>query len=432
MLLNFSVGNYLSFKSIQSLNLVPDALKELKENLHTPYLYDPNDKVLKSIAIYGHNSHGKSNFIRAFQFLRDFIFSSFSLGQTQSQIDVEPFRLNTEMLNRPSFFEITFLIKETKYRYQIQLNAEKVIAEGLYYAESGIRENYLFERVEKDIKVSKSWNKDNGNKIENLVPFAKQHVLFLSVLLSQDNINRVQEIAKWFNASMIIPDEYKLEFTKARTVYSDIEYRPLILKFIEKADLGFTTIFDKIENTQRGSRPIEKGLLNMWYDSEMKNFDLYTKHIVFDEHHKQVNTIEFELEKNESAGSIKYFIIVCLLAYAIKNNQLIWIDELDARFHSDLLEMLVTSFHDPKMNAINAQMIFTTHNTILMDKKLRRDQMVAVTKNEWGESELGKMHTSKKPIKIGKSVEREYRKGNLSGVSKKIKKDLGPELFDDL
>lgn len=66
-----------------------------------------------------------------------------------------------------------------------------------------------------------------------------------------------------------------------------------------------------------------------------------------------------------------------------------------------------------------------------MDKKLKRDQMVAVTKNEWGESELEKMHTSKKPIKIGKSVEREYRKGNLSGVSKKNKKDFGPTLFDD-
>lgn len=127
------------------------------------------------------------------------------------------------------------------------------------------------------------------------------------------------------------------------------------------------------------------------------------------------------LEKNESAGSIKYFIIVCLLAYAIKNSQLIWIDELDARLDSNLLEMLVKSFHDPKMNPINSQLIFTTHNTVLLDKKLRRDQMVIVEKNAQGESKLERMHSSKKPIRIGKSIEKEYRSGKLGGVSKKVK-----------
>ncbi|WP_315823504.1 hypothetical protein [Paraflavitalea speifideaquila] len=59
-------------------------------------------------------------------------------------------------------------------------------------------------------------------------------------------------------------------------------------------------------------------------------------------------------------------------------------DELDARFHSLLLEMLIASFHNPEINPINSQLIFTTHNTHLLDQKLRRDQMVIVDKNEWG------------------------------------------------
>lgn len=430
MLINFSVSNYLSFKTRQTLNLIPDPLKELVENIHIPYLYSQDEKVLKSIAIYGHNSHGKSNFLKAFEYVRELVFNSFLIGQSKTKIDITPFRLNSESFKEPSFFEITFLIKETKYRYQIILNAEGILAEGLYYAEAKVRENYLFQRVEQDFRLSKNWNKENENRIDAATAFAKPHILLLSVLLSQENITRISDISKWLAGNLIIQDEYKQEFNKARAVYSNLEYRSLILKFIEKADLGFTTIFDKIENSQQGSLKLEKGVLNMWYDKEIKNFELYTNHNVYNENHKHIDTVEFELQKNESAGSIKYFIVVCLLAYAIKNSQTIWIDELDARFHSDLLDILVKSFHDPKINSANSQMIFTTHNTILMDRKLRRDQMVAITKNEWGESELERIHTSQRPIKTGKSVEKEYRKGNLKGVSKKIKKDLGPTLFD--
>jgi AAA15 family ATPase/GTPase len=202
------------------------------------------------------------------------------------------------------------------------------------------------------------------------------------------------------------------------------------LKFIDNADIGFKTIFDKIEGLAKSNSHIEKGLINMWFSKEMQNFDLYTKHTVFDESKKAVDSIEFELQKNESAGSIKYFIIVCLLSYAIKNSQLIWIDELDARLHSSLLEMLIMSFHNPSINPINSQLIFTTHNTVLLDKKLRRDQMVVIEKNEWDESILKKAHTASKPIRVGKSMEKEYRKGKLGGVSKKLSDNAGHTLFD--
>jgi len=430
MLVNFTVGNYLSFKDEQTLDLMADAIKELPDNVHTPYLYNHQEKLLKSIAIYGHNSYGKTNFLNAFNFLKQFVFKSFTIGQTQNKIEIEPFRLNTSMANKPSFFEVTFLIREVKYRYRCQITSERIVEERLYYAEAKIRENYLFEREYQNIKVSKNWNKEANNKIEQAIAFTKPHILFLSVLLSQDNIPRIESISNWFKANLSIPDDYLTEAKHARSIYSDLNYRPLILKFIENADLGFITIFDKIDKTPQNNFQLEKGILNMWYDKQIKDLELFTNHIIFGEDNIPVNTIEFQLEKNESAGSIKYFIIVCLLAYAIKNSQLIWIDELDARLDSSLLEMLVKSFHDPKMNPINSQLIFTTHNTVLLDKKLRRDQMVIVEKNERGESRLERMHSSKKPIRIGKSIEKEYRSGALGGVSKKIKENLGPSLFD--
>ena len=101
---------------------------------------------------------------------------------------------------------------------------------------------------------------------------------------------------------------------------------------------------------------------------------------------------------------------------------------MDARFDSSLLKMLVESFHDPDINPMNAQMIFTTHNTILLDKNLRRDQMFVVNKDDKGESQLMRMHSSKNPLRVGKSVEKEYRKGKVGGTSNKL---INRTLFDE-
>ncbi|HXB43080.1 MAG TPA: ATP-binding protein [Puia sp.] len=427
MLVNFSIGNYLSFKEIQKLNLVPDVIKDLKENLHIPYFYDPEMRLLKSCALYGHNSHGKSNFIKGFQFFQHFIFTSFSHGQGMNTITREPFRLNPSMADKPSFFEITFLLKQTKYRYVFALTSEEIIEEGLYYAEAKIRENYLFERKGQDFKISKAWNKETENQAEHALSFAKPHILLLSVLLSQKNVPKIQDISNWLSGNLVIPDDYLTEIVKAKNIYSDLTYKNLILKFIKNADLGFRTVFDKVDSLSKNHQHFDKGIFNIWFDKEIKNFQLYTGHDLYNNDKKIVGNVEFELQKNESAGSIKYFILVSLLSYAIKNSLLIWVDELDARFHSSLLEMLVQSFHNPEINPINSQMIFTTHNTVLLDKKLRRDQMVVIEKNQFGESTIQRMHSSKKPIRIGKSMEKEYRKGNLGGVSRDL---LNPTLFD--
>ncbi len=216
MLITFSVGNYLSFKEIQTLNMAADSLKELPNNLHIPYLYNKDERLLKSIAIYGHNSHGKSNIIKAFQFLHNLIFTSFTKGQIINYIELEPFRLNTSMKDKPSFFEIVFLIKETKYRYKLMATSSYIIEEGLYYSQAKIRENYIFERTGQDIKVSKQWSKENNNKIEGLIQFAKPHILLLSVLLSQENITSISEIGKWLSNNLVIPDIYIQELKKHR------------------------------------------------------------------------------------------------------------------------------------------------------------------------------------------------------------------------
>lgn len=431
MLVRFRVGNYLSFKEVQTLSLDAYSFKELPDNLCIPYSYSIDERFLKSVAIYGHNSHGKSNLIKAFQFFHHLIFKSFIRGQVEDDIEIDPFRLNTSMQNEPSIFEITLVIKNTKFRYLVHLTKASILKEGLYYSQSKVRENYLFERAGQEIRISRQWNKENENKVEAILPFAKPNILLLSVILSQ-NLTFTYDMGIWLRKNVIVFDINLQELQRARTIYSDPDYRDLILRFVEAGDLGFTSIFDKLDKVHKLKPYLEKGFLEMAFEREIRDFELYTLHNVFNDSKKPVEKIEFELLKDESAGSIKYFIVVCLLAYAIRHSQLIWIDELDSRLHSMLVEMLITTFHRPDMNPSTAQLIFTTHNPQLLDERLRRDQVVIVEKNEWGESSVLRAHSVDNPIRVGKSIAKEYRKGNLGGISKRIKKNLGPSLFDDI
>lgn len=430
MLIKFSVRNYLSFKEENSLDLSAEALKEKKGNIHIPYLYNPKLTVLKSAVIYGYNAFGKSNLIKAYSFFQNFIITSFTLGKMQTSIDVEPFRLNTFTKGKPSYFEIIFILKNIKYRYGFEVTDERVVSEWLHYAEGNIRENTLFTRSGQEFReISKLWNKESASRIEQAKFFTKPQNLFLSVLLEQDNIPRVDKIALWFKGNIILKGNYG-EATNggAAQIYTKTDYRTTILKFLKNSDLGFESIFEKVANFV-SKKGMHQDVANFLFEIEMTNFELFTHHNLYDEQYFFQKIIEFNLIKNESTGSIKYFIVACFLAYAIKNGQLIWIDELDASLHSQLISFLVKIFNNEKNNLTGSQMIFTCHNTVMLKNKLRRDQIWIVDKNKFGESTLFKAHTAKTPIRINKSIEQDYLEGNI-GVSKKAVESNIPNLFD--
>jgi hypothetical protein len=432
MLKRFTIQNFLSFKDETTLNMTAEALKEKKDYLHIPYLYNPNFFLLKSVAIYGYNSYGKSNLIKAYSFFQNLILNSFTLGQKYSSLGVQPFKLCTKTLDEPSHFEVVFILDDTKYRYGFKITNEGIEDEWLYYTYKRVRQNTLFIRHKQDfIEVGKKWNTDSGNMVEQAKMFTQPHNLFLSVLLSQSNIPpHIESIAKWFKGNIILTGDYDSSI-KLFDIYSKDEYRNIILKFIKIADLEIETIFDKI--TDKVNKGLAQGLAESIYNTEAKNFDLSIKRRVLDDNHSFQYNVDFNLHKNESSGTIKYFAIACYLTLALKTGQLIWIDELDASIHNDLLVFLVEIFNSSKNNVRGSQLIFTTHNTTFLDKKLRRDQIRLVDKNEYGESSIHPVHSAKNPIRIDKSMEQEYRQGKIQkGISRQLRNANIPDLFSEI
>jgi uncharacterized protein len=424
MLEKFRFGNFLSFKSENDFNLIPESIKDPNQNLHTENLFGIDKHLLKSIAVYGHNSHGKSNFLKALGFFQRFILTSVD-PNLSGVIDVENFQLSTETLHEPSFFEAVFYVGDIKYRYGFKITIKMVVEEWLFYTPPKVRENYLFIRAEQEYKINKAWEKDGGDPLGKSIHHTDKMELLISSLLSIENKPpHIPGIKAWLKNTMIISDigEEKY-FHQALIILSSARYRPIINQLISEADLGFTTIIDRIDGLLSNKLKLGEDFLNLWFNEELKEFSLYTKHEIYDVHRKIFDTIKFELIKKESSGTVKFLVLACILTYAVKNGFLIIIDEMDTKFHSLLLLVIIDFYHNPKINNNGSQLVFTTHNTILLNKHIRRDQIMMIDKDEFGESSIHKAHSSKNPLRSDTSIEKEYRKGKIGGVSKKIKKD---------
>ncbi|MFT3979590.1 MAG: ATP-binding protein [Ferruginibacter sp.] len=423
MILKFSFSNVFSFKDEQVVSFEPDPLKELNEHLIVPKSYGKSERFLRALAIYGHNSHGKSNFLKVFELFVSITKNSF---RTSTALDsIESFALNTSSIGKPSYFEIVLTVENVKYRYAFEATSKRIVSEWLYYAPYGVKESNLFTRAEQEFRISKQWNKECDLKIESqAVPFAVPNVLLLSVLIAQQN-ETIVNIAQAISSIIVLKDlgSDRLLGTAA-TIFANKTYASKVQSFIDDADLGFKTIFNKIEKKLSASNQYEEGFLKeIVYERNIEKFELFSFHTIYDALHNEKAIVEFDFIKKESEGTIKFFILTTLLVLAIKNGYFLIIDELDSKFHSDLLSLIIRKFHSKEINNSEAQLIFTSHNTILLDEDLRRDQVLLVEKNIYGESKIQPMHTKKTPVRFDTSIEKAYRKGKFGGVSKKLRKN---------
>jgi uncharacterized protein len=124
----------------------------------------------------------------------------------------------------------------------------------------------------------------------------------------------------------------------------------------------------------------------------------------------------FDLFEDESLGTQKFFGILGPILYALTQRKVIWIDEIDARVHSLLLESVIGLFNSKKYNPNGAQLLFTSHNTNILRKGLRRDQMVMIEKDNFGISKFGSVYSKDPKIRNDASFDKDYLLGKYGGI----------------
>lgn len=376
MLLEFTAKNFLSIKDEITLSMIASKDQSLEDNL-VPYIDGKKSKnILKSIVIYGANASGKTNLLKALGFFVNFIRESHEMQQGR-KIKRRAFKLDQKCKYEPSDFKITFIHNEVKYLYGFSVTSEEVITEFLYYYPNG-RRSIIFERTNGD---NYNFTIDIERQTELKNKFHSKNKLFLATE-SLWEYEKAKIPFDWLSNNLqILIDHENLELYTSDTMDKDDSISLLVKKYIKFADLGIDDIKIKLEKAndilnleafKAMPAEIKSELIDKLDDSDIVH--VKTIHSIKNLD-GTITTEEFELSE-ESDGTIKFFGLLGPWIDCLRNGYTLVIDELDMRLHTLLVRKLIELFLDPDINKNNAQLIFTTHDTNLLDSDLlRRDQI---------------------------------------------------------
>ena len=414
MLLEFSVGNFLSFKEIKTLNLVAASISDYKDS---NVINTERHSLIKGAVIYGANASGKSNFIRAMSTMKRIVMS---FNQPSTKIlNVTPFLLSTETEKAASHFEVLFQILNIRYRYGFEVTNKEITAEWLYEAKKNA-EKLLFIREGDDIEISALYKEG-----ENLEEKTRKNALFLSVV-DQFNGPIAKRIMKWFDNFITISglshEDYEMVTFK---MLENAKTAMPLIEFYRNLDLGFDSLkiskkeFDPKEIPQETPEALVK-LLVKDLEGAFK-FSITTLHKKFDKDNKFVKNEEFDMRSQESAGTNKVFNISGPVFDVLQDGGVLIIDELDSSLHPLLTLAITKLFNSEIENKKNAQLIFSTHDTNLFSYgKYRRDQIYFVEKDSYGASDLYSLVEYKeengKKIRNDRSFESDYIQGRYGAI----------------
>jgi len=389
-------------------------LKNLKESNS----FDINNiSLLKSAVVYGANASGKSSLLEAMESMKEIVEKSISIKETDSFV-AQPFLLHSKTADQETLFEIVFVVDRVAYRYGFEIATDAtIIREWLYQKrlQPRAKESKLFER-DRDRLIGKHFREG-----QQLIDKTRKNALFLSVV-AQFNGEVSTKILSWFkqfnHISNINSDAFKhYSFNKLE----DEAFKEKIVTLIKNADVGISDIKKKTISYDelKQDNPKLDELPSFLVDEMKKNglSTIETSHIQYQNENSFKQFIPFSL-KMESDGTQKLLALSAPIIETLIKGEILVIDELDNSLHTELAQEIVKLFNSQETNPNNAQLIFTTHDTNLLNQKLfRRDQIWFTQKDIYGVSELYSL------IDYGRGrtrddlvLERNYLNGNFGAV----------------
>ncbi|MBN1839924.1 MAG: ATP-binding protein [Campylobacterales bacterium] len=415
MLVQFSVDNYRSIKDKVTLSMM-SATKD-KERCFNIRNYE----LLNSAVIYGANASGKSNILRAMAFMRLVVLNKMKVIQSTDMLPYDPFKLNISTHDASSTFEIIFFIGMKKYRYGFEMDTTTVYAEWLYADEKGKEAKLFYRDADGEEYVNPSFKEGYQffDKKNLKINIAKNQLFLWKCDQNDGEVSK--SILKWFNNFNImngVEHNGYVNYTMHQMEKED--FRDEIIKLVRTADIGLEDI--QLEETDVPKDMLEKLIAlekfkqNNVEEMNFKQVNINTYHTKFDEKNNAVGTEVFELDREESLGTQKFFKMSAPILNTLQEGKILAIDELDASLHPMLTMHLIKLFHDPKVNTKNAQLIFTTHDTNLLKPHLfRRDQIWFTEKDVYGSTHLNAL-AEFKDVRKDADFEKEYIQGKYGAI----------------
>ena len=444
MFIGFSVSNFLSFKSPQTMSMMASKVARHKEHI----LNGNGKKILKTGLIYGANAGGKSNFIKAIDFSRDIILD----GLEEVDLNRKYFRINKEGYRQPGVFEyrlITQSKKEYSYGIAISYAAKEIISEWLVRIEKNGSETCIFNRdideSGENFTFSEVTHKNEAEKIKweifldvfgkNISPAMKKKSI-LSDVAERSNeksgvLKEIMDVYEWFQSIIILfpTSQYSglnqlVEKEEVRKFFSGIlKYFDTGIESVEskQGEMNFDRIFEGIpkEHAEKLKIRISNDIEN---DPVMFKVNNQVYSLRKDEEGNIITTKMMQNHGNpqelfeysdESDGTQRLFDLIPLF-YEHQNNRVIFIDEIDRSLHTNLTRRFLELFYSLTEKS-DCQIIATTHDSNLLDLDLvRQDEIWFVKRSEDHSSKMYSLNRYKE--RYDKKIDKEYLLGRYDAI----------------
>jgi hypothetical protein len=411
MLVEFRVENFRSLREEQVLSLVASKDKTLQDTHTVSTGLKAAPSVLRSAAIYGANASGKSNLIKALQYMRGVVAESATVIQPGQTFAVQPFRLDAQSAKEPTAFEVTFIIDGVRYQYGFSMTPQRIVSEHLLVYKAFKPQRWYERRYDtqtgKDVYDFGPGLKGPKNLWEGAT---RPNALFLSMAV-QLNSDALRPVFDWFvNGLVIFNEQAQLSPQVSIQMLQQAEGRRQICDFLSAADISIADI--EVVTRKVPGQAVHFDLVAG--KTEVRSEEVEEHQLRFSHVTEQGRAV-FDL-MDESNGTRNLLFLTGPVLDILRKGLTLVIDELDTSLHTLLVRELVRLFHRPEINTGGAQLIFTTHDTSLLDAPdlFRRDQIWFVEKDRDQASEL--VSLSEFSPRKNEALERGYLMGRYGGI----------------
>jgi uncharacterized protein len=399
MLIRLIINNFLSFNEETEFNMLTGNFK-----IHKSHIQSSNNiDLLKCAAIYGANGSGKSNLVKAVEFIKEIVTNK---KDDSKKIANKCFKLDKSCYQKPTSIEVEFIINNNVFSYGLFIQNNIITEEYLYQKNKKFEDELIFERKKingkKKINLDKKYTTKQKDKFfielyeEELL---KDNKTFLSAATGK-RFKEIQTAYEWFENHLFVIFPSSKYTTMLSNIVGDSEFREFITGIIRNADTGinelssqeipFDTFFGDdekelkkdilkdLEDDSGSAILLQKEDSEVYISKSEKGIPivnkLITKHL-----DKSGELIDFEIGE-ESDGSRRLLDIVPSIDFVINEDVTFFIDEINRSMHPSLTKELISLFLNNETS--KGQVIFTTHDSNLLDLKLFRQDEIWFTEKK--------------------------------------------------
>ena len=444
MLLQFTVENFKSFDEATNFSM-----RAGKDKDHVGHLIGPSKfQAVRGAAIYGANAAGKSNLVLAMHFARELIVRGRTFGQA---IEYSPFELCDDEAERPSGFHWYFVHAGKVWSYGFDILRRRVVEEYLYVRdEKGGPEANWFTRTTDEKGETKikpgtlSGNKKLKKRLQDLeVNMAKRPEQPFLTMAIENSVEELMPIYDWFDSVLVVvraesPFDKLLSFS-----YSQKEFLSFLSEFVRMADTGIERLVVEEEDVDEGEliaqlpggqREMMQQVFAQLEANEMVAMNMKFLPIGFArkedghlvglsiraEHCYENGKKKFHLDRESEGTQRLLHLSPILFAFKVEPRVVV-IDEMERRLHTRLTQRFVEMALQDS-NRDGNQLIFTTHDTNLLDSSLLRRDEIYFARKKQHRTQLERL--SEYQIRSDRDYEKAYELGRIGGGGPRLSYEM--------